>query len=412
MRHFDSAQCPHFGKIIKRRRAFWSVVFLGMAWLFGCTPSPPLRREIQKDWTLMVYMVADNNLDPFSVNDINEMEWGVDPNHSDVIVYLDRVVGATPDYPVVLTITNDETSDIVSPIVKSYGEQNSCDWQNLREFINFAKVEYPSRHYGLIVWSHGSGWVPATLTTKSIGLDVSQNRSEMEIADLATALEGQNLDFLAFDACLMGDVEVAYTLRKSVPLILFSQTEILSDGFPYDRILPLFQGNNTREILKKVAKNYFDFYQNQDLAFFRSASVSLVNHSRMKQLAVSLSNYLETVNDSCKTNMLDISDRLQRVTLLSTYSNVKFDLLDFVKEINDNEILKTNQRVQSAFSNVLDSWHTTVLYHTNTLWFENQLKLSLGGLNCFLPIATNDHLIQAYQKQAWYQDAGMFLLFR
>ena len=391
-------------KVTRRVCLLAAVLFIDF-----CALPEPSRREIEKDWTVMVYMVADNSLDAFSVNDINEMERGINKHNSDVIVYLDRVVGANPEIPVVLEISNDKSDDVVSPIIKRYDELDSCDWHNLRDFIDFAKAAYPSRHYGLVFWSHGTGWLPVGFGVKSIGQDVSAGGSEMEITNLVKALDGEGLDFLAFDACLMGDAEVAYTLHRVVPLILFSQTEILSEGFPYDGILPLFHGDDTQGILKEMARTYFDFYQNQSMAYFRSASISVIKSSGMKNLASSLSDFFKTATNAIHTKPLFGVTNFQKITLLATYSNLKFDLLDFIHEsvaISSNDVA-----LRKAYSNVLGQWTNTVFYHTNTAFFEDTLPLELNGLNIYLPVETNATLTKAYKKLSWYQDAGMDALF-
>lgn len=47
---------------------------------------PPLRHQYLKEWTVIVYMIADNDLDYFSDTDINEMEEVGSNNEVDFIV--------------------------------------------------------------------------------------------------------------------------------------------------------------------------------------------------------------------------------------------------------------------------------------------------------------------------------------
>jgi hypothetical protein len=58
----------------------------------------------------------------------------------------------------------------------------------------------------------------------------------MELADFANAIP-YKLDFIIFDACFMGSVEVCYELKDKAEYIVASPTEILSPGFVYSSMM-------------------------------------------------------------------------------------------------------------------------------------------------------------------------------
>ena len=70
------------------------------------------------------------------------------------------------------------------------------------------------------------------------------------------------LDYILMDTCLMGCVEVAYELRNKCDRLLFSPTEILSDGMVYTTMAALLT-NVATPSLNTIAKEYFDHYQAQ-----------------------------------------------------------------------------------------------------------------------------------------------------
>lgn len=141
----------------------------------------------------------------------------------------------------------------------------------------------PARRYGLILGSHGTGWIPASqpylspgraaapsdywnkqgpLTTRWFGSDASVRT---DIADLAGAIDesGVRFDYLIFDACFISSIETLYDLRKSAGYIVASPTEIMGHGFPYDRILPhLFLRGGAECDLEQVCQTYYEFYLN------------------------------------------------------------------------------------------------------------------------------------------------------
>lgn len=183
----------------------------------------------------------------------------------------------------------------------------------------------PSETYGLILSSHGTGWTPcncfdnfsSTLSTqrssvqqagnqpccnpreyvrrdysqgppvKSYGGEVRQdgyslNTIEMDIRDLKNALPFK-LEYLLFDACYMGGVEVAYELRDKADKIGFSQTEILVYGFEY---LTAAENLLHRSVPdpEAVCRNYYEMYERES-GDACSATISLVDCTKLDSLA-------------------------------------------------------------------------------------------------------------------------------
>jgi hypothetical protein len=52
----------------------------------------PVRKSSSREWTIIVYMDGDNNLEPFALADINEMELGASDS-VEIIVLVDRAKG-------------------------------------------------------------------------------------------------------------------------------------------------------------------------------------------------------------------------------------------------------------------------------------------------------------------------------
>ena len=116
-----------------------------------------------KDWTFMVYLDADNNLEGAGIDDINEMEMVGSDSNINILVQIDRIPGydtsngdwrdckryyVTKDY---------SSSSIGSTEVGDLGEVNMGSSSTLSNFISWAKSNYPADNYALILWDHGSG---------------------------------------------------------------------------------------------------------------------------------------------------------------------------------------------------------------------------------------------------------------
>jgi hypothetical protein len=298
--------------LLSNRRFFaFSALFMVML-LF------PLEAQAQKEWTIMVYMAADNNLEPAAIDDINEMEMVGSTIYSNVVVQVDR----TPNYDnsngnwtttrrYYITQDQEDAFQINSTLIADLGEKNMGDPQTLQDFISWAMVNYPAEKYCLILWDHGSGWREQLDSNNNLVLDkfpvgesnklneaseflVNPNNKldllfppnpldyggvkymcndetdgdELYNDEIQAALSSfPKLDILGFDACLMGMLEVAYEFKDQAYYMVASEETEPKDGWPYDLILfELYYSPamSAAELCSTIVNCYAYQMQNQD----------------------------------------------------------------------------------------------------------------------------------------------------
>jgi hypothetical protein len=381
--------------------------------LCGCSIEPEkekvtARNSYKKPWTILVYMAADNSLDGSVLKDLNEMEKAGRNSFFDIVVYLDRATGSIPATPVILWITNDQSSNVISPIVRTYTVQDSCLPGTLKDFIDTAKSMFPAENYGLVLWSHGTGWFPKTLVSANInfsfGEDDSFGNDQMNIDELANALADRSFSFIVFDACTMGDVEVAYQLRNKANYLMVSQTDELSDGYPYDTFFSAFntgiQEGSLESALRQMAQSYCDYYESQSPTYLQSACISLVCLTNMGNLALQTKFYLnQALSNTSKSNLLQTAS-VQKILMNGGYTNIKFDFKDWIDHIN-------NQYPNAIYPGWTNAFARTVIFSAHTAQFLNTLNLSgINGLN--VSLFTTNCLIETYYLNLdWPGNSGL-----
>jgi hypothetical protein len=122
--------------------------------------------------TIIVYMAADNDLDADALADIEEMKQGFSEKGVNLMVFIDPL----DEVPYLLKIGNGKET-----YIKSYSELNSADPAILKQIIQEVITMYPAQEYGLILWSHGTSWLPARAQLRSFGKDKG---NEMNLPDL------------------------------------------------------------------------------------------------------------------------------------------------------------------------------------------------------------------------------------
>ncbi|MBF0213619.1 MAG: DVUA0089 family protein [Magnetococcales bacterium] len=187
-------------------------------------------------WTVMVYIAADNNLETFAIDNLNEMEAVRLPESINVVTLLDRIPGYDnsngnwTDTRQGAIVPDSNTSTVSSfSGFTSLGEINTGDPASLTNFINWSAANNPADHYALVVWDHGGGLSGSCW-------DDSNSADHLTANELRSALDNSNVDhfdLVGFDACLMGMMEQAWDLRTLTDVVVASEELIPGPGWAY-----------------------------------------------------------------------------------------------------------------------------------------------------------------------------------
>jgi hypothetical protein len=265
---------------------------------------------IKRKWTFIVYMAADNDLESFAIDDLNELEnapWKGQP--VTVLALLDRASGGDQtngDWTDtrLFEITQDpggSNGTIISkridcpPLGITANTETELDMSSrsvLSNLIDFVKVPYSAENYGLVIWGHGTGWRasenPAATSiepVKAIAIDdTSGSNKYMPLISLGMAVSGKGLNVIAFDTCYGALLEVAYELRNSASYLVASEGTVPSTGWNYSSLFNAFFASGL------TASSFCDVTINQFRTQYQGVSgtqISKINLSHIPSLASS-----------------------------------------------------------------------------------------------------------------------------
>ncbi|MDR1340381.1 MAG: hypothetical protein LBK58_10070 [Prevotellaceae bacterium] len=338
--------------------------------------------DISPARTIIAYMAADNDLSGDALVDLEEMKRSYKETGVNLIVLMDV---ANKD-PYLLRITEGG-----SETIKVYPEFDSADPANMNNLLREIIEMYPSDDYGLILWSHGTSWLPAGMQLKSFAADGNR---QMDIPELTEALP-LRFSFILFDACLMGSVEVAYELKDRADYIIASSGETIYEGFPYDLIIP--ELIKQQPDFRKVAENYFMYYNGQENELYRSATISVVNTRELEALAA-------VTAQAIAGQAFDMTTFDRRsVQRLDVYAEqYTFDFMDFVnKAFPETDKTALTEHLNKA-----------ILYKAHTDGFIGMYDIdTFCGLSCYIPHPSRDDLNSYYLYLNWSQASGFMNLF-
>lgn len=399
---------------------------------------------------LLLYSAGFNSLSYYLEEDIRDLMKGNIPSSSrmkDVLLVYSHLpvrknAYSEPNPPVLMRIYKGYGGEVVTDTLVRYpASVHSADPAQLNAVLTYVRDNFPAKTYGMIFSSHATGYLPAGYyanpkdymyapssaimgrqghqkphygvpyvepehapslpMVKSVGQDQVGTYGaylsyEIQIEDFAKALP-MYLDYILFDACLMGGVEVAYELAGKCGLVGFSQTEVLAEGFDYEEIpTRLLHGGNPDP--QAVCEDYFQQYDIQS-GIYRSATISMVDCSKMEPLAEVCRELFEKYREPMRLVDPETIQRFYRYDYHWFY-----DLADIVAKsgATDEELLALNDALEQC-----------VVYKAATPEFMGSFSIeTFSGFSMFFPYTKlgNVHefaLQQYYKTLKWNIATGL-----
>lgn len=244
------------------------------------------------DWTVLVYSIADTDLEPFLLDDVTEMGAVGSGDGLDIVALVDRATDYSDDP--VLGLDAWEGGKLLhigegdAELLDDLGDINTGDPQVLADFIADGIERYPSTNYALVISDHGASW-------PGVGGDESSDHDTLDLAELRGAIADglqragvDRLELLGFDACLMATYEVASTVAPFARRLLSSQELEPGHGWDY-RVLQMLRDDPTTDV-DALGRAIVDGFRGQAVAEGTETEItlSLVDLERMPQLDAAL----------------------------------------------------------------------------------------------------------------------------
>jgi hypothetical protein len=343
-------------------------------------------------WTFMVYIAADNNLETFALRDMAEMEFNGSTDEINIVVQLDRAdgysredrdwTGARRYY-----VTKGKGLGITSEVVEDLGNVNMADAKTLADFGTWAMTTYPAERYALILWDHGGSWV-GFAEDASAGHDLmTMLELDTALAEITRATGVEKLDIIGFDACLMGGYEVYLTLQPYAHYAIASETLIPGLGWDYDfTLLDLIENPkmDALEFGKKIVDNFITFYANQSR--YAHYSLSLIDMNAMGQLGAILPSFVNVMN--AETTAPESVTLARNATLrfgsvsgdFTRDFNSTLGLIDMFGFVENIKLYTEDTNLINAAQQMLDVRDSVVVYHQSS----ESLQRS-NGMSVYFP---------------------------
>lgn len=249
-------------------------------------------------------------------------------------------------------LTFDAVCRIAQKKEYTMNSQIATDPAVMEEVFTDMQTVAPSDSYGLILGSHASGWMKGTsVPTKAFGDDDGYNIDIPDLADVLKNSFSEKLDFVLFDACMMGTAEVGYELRETTSYCIASVMETPVYGFPYDQILPYLYSENVD--YSAVCHEFISFNKTKDAW----GTCAVMDCSQMENLASAVKAKLSEWQDALSS----VSMRNVQQYGVNSYKYFSYDVLDFFRELGRKSGVVKTTDLNEAIASVQSALNQAVI---------------------------------------------------
>lgn len=360
----------------------------------GATPS--------RDWTILIFMNGKNDLEPFAIEDFQELAVVGSTSKVSFVVQMGRPLNRLEEQESYSSVYDGWSGARRFLVTKRQTPANGHEVEvvggvvdmgapaTLEAFLKWGKAEYPAKRYAVVIWNHGQGYrlmatnpnakgfmraqtpAEAGIRSKPTHRAVSQDSDTGSIiynADVRTSLEaafGSELKLVGFDACLMAMLETVYELKDVAPRIVASEELEPGQGWNYTTLAEAIvaaPSSDENGLAGMIVASYRDNYRDSDnttLSTVRSEGVALVA-SELSELSGQLLADRQTLFPLVK------AARAQRSAYNTPNNPVSIDLIGFLNALESElqakaptsqalqQTLKTRAAVQAAVAEVYAS---------------------------------------------------------
>ena len=369
---------------------------------------------------VMVYVAGANSLNREVIMDINSMEKGLflaqenGMSKLKVVALVDKDISIGSEswtgsvlYEIEPHNTDLNSIKIHSKVIEtasnSLGEWRTSSNQEehmgnintLENFILWARESYPEyRKHSLILWNHGGGVYSDYKPNYFICTDDESGRTSdsldnvLYVGEISELLEKyytkkKSLEFLGFDACLMGMYEIAYQFRNSVKYMAFSPA-IETGGWNYEYI---FSQSDSNESGKNFAINVVDGYKKAYSSGSPNNTMTAVDLQFVTDLKTEIDNLSFSLGQDFLTDKTAFKEKIEKVrdnSIVMHLNDVFFatNLLRYpYYELgsllrcfaNENPTLRDDNKIEFSVSTESAAWQVQVILEKMIL------KTWLGG---------------------------------
>ncbi|HEV3036981.1 MAG TPA: clostripain-related cysteine peptidase [Candidatus Angelobacter sp.] len=239
------------------------------------------------NWTIMVYIAADDMLSDFAVGSLQQLRRLASENPNIVVAAQFDANGKQNIPRLIFQGVADNRKLIRDNKIEDIDSRTDlADPSALREFVNWAYEQRKANHYCLVLWGHGPELLANDYPLLASGKKPKRFLTPCDIKNALASTklrkDGCKFDIVAIDACSMSMMEVACELRDHAEFLVASQEDVPDFSFPYDKLLTFGDAkdrNDIASLCKELPARYIAAYE--DYTFTKATQTASITLSSL-----------------------------------------------------------------------------------------------------------------------------------
>ena len=264
---------------------------------------------------------------------------------------------------------------------------NMGDPATLTTFLEFGTENYPADSYALILWDHGGG--PMT----GICWDEVYSMDNLSVADVAQSLKDADfgiskLEWIGFDACLMGTLEVACTMAPYARYMIASEETEPALGWNYSFLRDLGKDADGGKTGRRIADTFYKAANGKG----EDLTISVIDLSNTTLLCQSLDQLFSPLAGNLSEDNFQDASVLRMRTVTFGKSDVgggdnAYDLVDL------GDLIRNTDSEESA--SAMAALESTVIYNRTNVE-------GATGLSIYFPYRNKDQYVTSWHDSYRY----------
>lgn len=359
----------------------------------------------QKEWTFMFYGAADDNFrsdltESILLTEVLGLYNNGSTDYVNFIVQFQPSVynhdlGVVSGFHGLISNFTAYVKDDKFIHLRNNGLLNVGCPNNLTEFVDYCKTNFPANNYILVFSGHGAGSItgaPPEPSDKNFIISFAESfndyltypnlkKSFMEIKMLLN----KKLDLFIVDSCFMATVEFAYELQDYVDYIIASK--FATYGNNYSNSLNILKNNPYISILD-FSRYFIDETYEYRNSKNQGLTLSLIKPDEINN---SIIDSFRNIASSDNQYLTDITIDSNPALFEDYFSYPQIDLFYLMEYFLSADIIANYSDIQYDAENILNSKDNIVLYSRNTeaaleIYYEtieDTVVFSHSGLSVF-----------------------------
>ncbi len=351
-------------------------------------------------WVIAVYLDGDNDAEGAALHQFNSLASLGSTDDVLFVVLFDRHPSYVDSFgnwsDTMLFIVEKGISPNVSNALENWGERNMGNGETLYDFLTYVFHNFDAEHYMLLLWNHGS-------SALGLSLDYTDNDKLLlgELRDAvyrAEVYSDKKLDIIGFDMCIMGVIDVAYSVMNTTDIVVFSEHWEFMPGWDYELVFS--------DLVNKPSMNPVEFAEaivNKTLFMGGVKTLSAVNTTALAYAVPKINRVVAYVLrhwDSLRKTVIDVVNGTNSFPeLLDINFGFQKDLIHFFKNLRSNV---SDSTLIDLIDDSITSLQASVISNKHRAQYRGSEGIAAVFSGGWMDVGLNTYLNNPYAvEQSW-----------